>query len=220
MPAPQVVQNLPRLPNNFPRGCSSVQASSTAASNAFGGNQDSQNTVSADLGVTGDVESLASSLRGQQSFRTAEDSSLSEIGPRGENMLRGQRDQQDAAFRQNVLHLLNVIWFTLQQHGDMLNQLCEVIPPRAVVTSAPMVERPFTVLDDLRTFDEHLEKDKAGALVQELMKLGGKDARTATRRMLAYLLDDRLASLFSLFGRKGKLSFSTLKIAASVTGKL
>lgn len=56
--------------------------------------------------------------------------------------------------------------------------------------------------------------------VQELVKLGGKDARTATRRMLAYLLDDQLASLFSWFGRKGKLSFSTLKISSSVTGKL
>lgn len=210
LPTPQLVQNLPRLPDNFPRGSSSGQASSAAASNALGGHQYSQDTVSADLDVTGDVDSLASSCSG------TDYSSLSGNGPEGGKM-HGHRDPQDAAFRQNVLRLLNVIRFTLQQHGDMLNQLCEVIPQRAIVTCAPMVERPFTALDDLRAFDECLDKDKAGVLVQELIKLGGKDSRTAARRMLGYLLDDKLASLFSWFGRKGKMSFSTLKIAAAVT---
>lgn len=53
-----------------------------------------------------------------------------------------------------------------------------------------------------------------------MAQLGGKDAYWATKRILSYCITDEVAAQFSWMGRKGKLSFSALKIAKAITGVL
>ncbi|XP_070379305.1 uncharacterized protein [Dermacentor albipictus] len=119
-------------------------------------------------------------------------------------------------FKQHVLRLLNIIRFTQQQHGEMLNKLCEVLPAHAVITTLPLIDKPFDSLDRLLAFSEQLDKEKVAVLVRELMQLGGKNANAATKRMLAHLLSDELASKFSWVGRKNKLNFSNLKASSAI----
>ncbi|XP_075534571.1 uncharacterized protein LOC142568576 [Dermacentor variabilis] len=123
---------------------------------------------------------------------------------------------RDQDFKQHVLRLLNIIRFTQQQHGEMLNKLCEVLPAHAVITTSPLIDKPFDSLDRLLAFSEQLDKEKVAVLVRELMQLGGKNANAATKRMLAHLLSDELASKFSWVGRKNKLNFSNLKASSAI----
>ncbi|XP_065306239.1 uncharacterized protein [Dermacentor albipictus] len=123
---------------------------------------------------------------------------------------------RDQDFKQHVLRLLNIIRFTQQQHGEMLNKLCEVLPAHAVITTLPLIDKPFDSLERLLAFSEQLDKEKVAVLVRELVQLGGKNANAATKRMLAPLLPDKLASKFSWVGRKNKLNFSNLKASSAI----
>ncbi|CAN7948195.1 unnamed protein product [Ixodes pacificus] len=127
------------------------------------------------------------------------------------------QDPQDQAFKQHVLRLLNIMRFTLQQHGEMLNKLCATLPVHAVIAHPSLVEQAFNTLPDLLAFEKELDEEKAPRLVHELKQLGGKTASKATKRMLTYLLTDELAAQFSWIGRKGKLNFSVLKTATAIT---
>ncbi|KAM7282031.1 uncharacterized protein LOC115316529 [Ixodes scapularis] len=127
------------------------------------------------------------------------------------------QDPQDQAFKQHVLRLLNIMRFTLQQHGEMLNKLCAILPVHAVIAHPSLVEQAFNTLPDLLAFEKELDEEKALRLVHELKQLGGKTASKATKRMLTYLLTDELAAQFSWIGRKGKLNFSVLKTATAIT---
>ncbi|KAM7290711.1 hypothetical protein ISCGN_027308 [Ixodes scapularis] len=121
------------------------------------------------------------------------------------------------AFKQHVLRLLNIMRFTLQQHGEMLNKLCAILPVQSVIAHPSLVEQAFNTLPDLLAFEKELDEEKALRLVHELKQLGGKTASKATKRMLTYLLTDELAAQFSWIGRKGKLNFSVLKTATAIT---
>lgn len=54
--------------------------------------------------------------------------------------------------------------------------------------------------------------------VCEFMQLGSKDANWVTKRIRRYCFTDEFAAQFFWFGRKGKHSFSSLKIAKAVAG--
>lgn len=69
------------------------------------------------------------------------------------------------------MRLLNIVRFTVQQHGEMLNKLCEVLPSHAVVVRPRLVEQPFNKLDDLFAFDKTLVNEKAAMLVSTLIQL-------------------------------------------------
>ncbi|KAH6933070.1 hypothetical protein HPB50_011832 [Hyalomma asiaticum] len=82
--------------------------------------------------------------------------------------------------------------------------------------AAPVIEQPFSSLEELLAFDEKLDKEASNTLVNEFVQLGGSDGNWATKRILAYCMTDEVAAQFSWMGRKGKRSFSALKIAKVV----
>ncbi|XP_037500877.2 uncharacterized protein LOC119374767 [Rhipicephalus sanguineus] len=122
----------------------------------------------------------------------------------------------DKCFKKHVLRLLNILRFTQQHHGDLLQNLCDQSARQPLTSSPPLIERPFNSVDDLMHFDAKLDKEKTESLVREFIDLGGRNVSAATKRILAYTFCDDLASLFSWMGRKGKLNFSTLKTAAAI----
>ncbi|XP_077512760.1 uncharacterized protein LOC144123921 [Amblyomma americanum] len=134
----------------------------------------------------------------------------------GEARLSDRRDSVDEDFKQHVIRLLNILHFTQQQHGDMLNKLCEVLPSQAIITKPLLISEPFTSVDDLLKFNEKLDKENFALLVRELVQLGGKNSNVAAKRMLAYVLSDQLATKFSWVGRKNKLNFSALKMSNAI----
>ncbi|KAK8758705.1 hypothetical protein V5799_003663, partial [Amblyomma americanum] len=67
-------------------------------------------------------------------------------------------------FKQHVIRLLNILRFTQQQHGDMLNKLCEVLPSQAIITKPLLISEPFTSVDDLLKFNEKLDKENFALL--------------------------------------------------------
>lgn len=73
------------------------------------------------------------------------------------------------AFKQHVLRLLNIMRFTLQQHGEMLNKLCAILPVYAVIAHPSLVEQAFNTLPDLLAFEKELDEEKAPRLVSILL---------------------------------------------------
>ncbi|XP_054920056.1 uncharacterized protein [Dermacentor andersoni] len=120
------------------------------------------------------------------------------------------------SFKKHVLRLLNIVRFTQQHHGDLLEKLCNMYVKQPLGGTGPLIECPFRSLEDFMAFDESLDKEKTASLVREFTDLGGRNASAATKRILAYTLHDDLATLFSWVGRKGKLSFSSLKTTAAI----
>ncbi|CAN7945518.1 unnamed protein product, partial [Ixodes pacificus] len=229
-PTKKVQRRVPTVPSDFPQAMVSsvqMQSSSSTGSENAGNLPDHPGSSSDDPCVHGDRQSRASS------FEAFDDSNLTDIvtdiGGSQESVsfneghqARGREDPQDQeqGFKQHVLRLLNIVRFTVQQHGEMLNKLCEVLPSHAVVVRPRLVEQPFNKLDDLFAFDKTLVNEKAAMLVQEFRELGGKTASKATKSMLAHLLGDQLAAQFSWVGRKGKQNFSSLRTATAIVGKL
>ncbi|XP_040070955.1 uncharacterized protein LOC115309409 [Ixodes scapularis] len=124
---------------------------------------------------------------------------------------------KNATFKQHVLRLLNIMRFTLQQHGEILNKLCATVPVHTVIAHPSLVEQAFNTLPDLLASEKELDEEKAPRLVHELKQLGGKTASKASNRMLTHLLTDEPATQFSWIGRKGKLNYSVLKTATAIT---
>ncbi|XP_077505802.1 uncharacterized protein LOC144115334 [Amblyomma americanum] len=87
------------------------------------------------------------------------DKDLFDKGHEGEARLSDRRDSVDEDFKQHVIRLLNILRFTQQQHGDMLNKLCEVLPSQAIITKPLLISEPFTSVDDLLKFNEKLDKE-------------------------------------------------------------
>ncbi|XP_040061776.1 uncharacterized protein LOC115326005 [Ixodes scapularis] len=225
-PTKKVQRRVPTVPSDFPQAMVSsvqMQSSSSTGSENAGNLPDHPGSSSDDPCVHGDRQSRASS------FEAFDDSNLTDIvtdiGGSQESVsfneghqARGREDPQDQeqGFKQHVLRLLNIVRFMVQQHGEMLNKLCEVLPSHAVVVRPRLVEQPFNKLDDLFAFDKTLVNEKAAMLVQEFRELGGKTASKATKSMLAHLLGDQLAAQFSWVGRKGKQNFSSLRTATAI----
>ncbi|XP_070390712.1 uncharacterized protein [Dermacentor albipictus] len=108
----------------------------------------------------------------------------------------------------------------LEQQADTLNKLCDMLPTSSVTECADLLSHPLSSLEELQEFDDKLDAGKFKILVHELTQLGGKDAYWATKRILSYCITDEVAAQFSWMGRKGKLSFSALKIAKAIAGVL
>lgn len=105
----------------------------------------------------------------------------------------------------------------LQQQGEVLNTIVKTLSSLSVAPcAAPVIEQPFSSLEELLAFDEKLDKEASNTLVNEFVQLGGSDGNWATKRILAYCMTDEVAAQFSWMGRKGKRSFSALKIAKVV----
>ncbi|CAN7988821.1 unnamed protein product [Ixodes hexagonus] len=228
----EVQRRVPTVPGDFPQAMvSSVQkqgGSSTESENA-GNLPDHPRSSCDDPCVHGDRQSRASSCEGfddsdltdiTADIRGSQESVSFDEGHQARGREAKDPQDQEQGYKQHVLRLLNIVRFTLQQHGEMLNKLCEVLPSHAVVVRPRLIERPFNKLDDLFAFDKTLVNEKAAMLVQEFRELGGRRACNATKYMLAHLLGDQLAAQFSWVGRKGKQSFSSLRTAAAIVGKL
>lgn len=120
-------------------------------------------------------------------------------------------------FEQNTTRLLNILRYMLQQQGEVLNTIVKTLSSLSVAPcAAPVIEQPFSSLEELLAFDEKLDKEASNTLVNEFVQLGGSDGNWATKRILAYCMTDEVAAQFSWMGRKGKRSFSALKIAKVV----
>ncbi|KAL1469884.1 hypothetical protein MTO96_040801 [Rhipicephalus appendiculatus] len=126
------------------------------------------------------------------------------------------REPVQKAFEQHVIRLLNTVRFMLHQHGDLLNKLCETVPSTTMSRHKVLISEPFSEMKQLLDFDEGLNNKKKEILVHEFSRLGGTDARWATKRIMAYCMDDSVASQLSWVGRKGKRSFCEMKIAKAV----
>ncbi|KAH7971752.1 hypothetical protein HPB52_002460 [Rhipicephalus sanguineus] len=120
-------------------------------------------------------------------------------------------------FEQNTTRLLNIIRYMLQQQGEVLNTIVKTLSSLSVAPcAAPVIDQPFSSLEELLAFDEKLDNEASNALVNDFVQLGGSDGNWATKRILAYCMTDEVAAQFSWMGRKGKRSFSALKIAKVV----
>ncbi|XP_037499907.1 uncharacterized protein LOC119373913 [Rhipicephalus sanguineus] len=183
---------LPPIPNNFPSGITSSEATSMPT---FG---------QGDKGTAGTQLSETNSPQGEQ---TAQE--------------RPRNSPHDCCveknFQRHVLRLLNTLRFMLEQQADTLNKLCDMLPTSSVTECAELLGHPLSSLEELQEFDDKLDAGKFKILVHELAQLGGKDAYWATKRILSYCITDEVAAQFSWMGRKGKLSFSALKIAKAIT---
>ncbi|XP_042150635.1 uncharacterized protein LOC115332015 [Ixodes scapularis] len=107
-------------------------------------------------------------------------------------------------FQGQVLRLLNVIKLILQQVASTLDALTASSEPTAAPN--PVVPQPFDTADGLSNIEADLSASDEALLVKELIQLGGRNPNTATKRMLAYLLTDKLAAEYSWEGKKEKKS--------------
>ncbi|XP_049516283.1 uncharacterized protein LOC125942165 [Dermacentor silvarum] len=98
---------------------------------------------------------------------------------------------------------------------DTLNK-CDILPTSSLTECGDLLGHPLSSLAELQEFDDKLDAGKFKILVHELAQLGGKDAYWAAKRILSYCFTDEVAAQFSWMGRKGKLSFSALKIAKAI----
>ncbi|XP_029822778.4 uncharacterized protein LOC115308822 [Ixodes scapularis] len=221
VPTKAAPRKVPAVPADFPQGLFTA-ASKEGSSSA--GRQSS--SVPDDLGNFAPEICVQGSSHSQAPSDSSENGSILDTDIRSLEESRSPveglqaselQDPQDQAFKQHVLRLLNIMRFTLQQHGEMLNKLCAILPVHAVIAHPSLVEQAFNTLPDLLAFEKELDEEKALRLVHELKQLGGKTASKATKRMLTYLLTDELAAQFSWIGRKGKLNFSVLKTATAIT---
>ncbi|XP_037527917.1 uncharacterized protein LOC119405176 [Rhipicephalus sanguineus] len=96
------------------------------------------------------------------------------------------------------------------------NKLCESVSSTTMSHLKVLTSEPFSEMKQLLDFDEALNNKKKEILVHEFSKLGGTDARWATKRIMAYCMDDSVTSQLSWAGRKGKQSFCEMKIAKAV----
>ncbi|XP_065306228.2 uncharacterized protein [Dermacentor albipictus] len=192
---------LPAIPNNFPSGITSNEATSLPT---FG---------QGDKGTPGTQLSETNSSQGMSDNHSVD---------AGEQ-IEQERPQNtphhccvEKNFQRHVLRLLNTLRFMLEQQADTLNKLCDMLPTSSVTECADLLSHPLSSLEELQEFDDKLDAGKFKILVHELTQLGGKDAYCATKRILSYCITDEVAAQFSWMGRKGKLSFSALKIAKAI----
>ncbi|KAL1416276.1 hypothetical protein MTO96_028109 [Rhipicephalus appendiculatus] len=156
----------------------------------------------------------------QKSFSAVSIDSISdnELEPSVREPVQKGHSLNKEAFEQHVIRLLNTVRFMLHQHGDLLNKLCETVPSTTMSRHKVLISEPFSEMKQLLDFDEALNNKKKEILVHEFSRLGGTDARWATKRIMAYCMDDSVASQLSWVGRKGKRSFCEMKIAKAVAG--
>ncbi|XP_065309830.2 uncharacterized protein [Dermacentor albipictus] len=192
---------LPAIPNNFPSGITSNEATSLPT---FG---------------QGDKGTLGTQLSETNSPQGMSDNHSVDAG----EQIEQERPQNtphhccvEKNFQRHVLRLLNTLRFMLEQQADTLNKLCDMLPTSSVTECADLLSHPLSSLEELQEFDDKLDAGKFKILVHELTQLGGKDAYWATKRILSYCITDEVAAQFSWMGRKGKLSFSALKIAKAI----
>ncbi|KAL1474394.1 hypothetical protein MTO96_038010 [Rhipicephalus appendiculatus] len=113
-------------------------------------------------------------------------------------------------FQCQVLRTLNIIKLTVQQIASTMDS--SLASTRTASTPAPLVSGPFEEVDDLMKFEASLTQENAEVLINELMQLGGRNPNVAVKRMLIYLMSDKVATQFSWHGKKGKRKFLDLKL--------
>ncbi|XP_077550914.1 uncharacterized protein LOC144164277 isoform X2 [Haemaphysalis longicornis] len=120
-------------------------------------------------------------------------------------------------FQYQVLTRLTLLRMVQQQHGELLMSLTERMSRRHQPSKEPAMPRsPFRDYESLKRFDTTLTGPKKEALIEELSSQGGSTAAVCARRLLKLLLADSLAMEFSWFGKKGKHSFSQLRLAPCI----
>ncbi|XP_064463112.1 uncharacterized protein LOC135374028 [Ornithodoros turicata] len=109
-----------------------------------------------------------------------------------------------------VLKKLLILRLALQQQNDILSKL----PLGSTVPDVPLlVQEPFDTVEALETFESKLTKDTDKQLVQELSVLGGNTLKICIKRILSYIMTDKVAKAYSWEGGKGNLRFVELRLA-------
>ncbi|KAM7295444.1 uncharacterized protein ISCGN_024944 [Ixodes scapularis] len=112
-----------------------------------------------------------------------------------------------------MLSLLSEIHAMQQRNVEMLRSVINSSPAEVAST---LVAGPFKTCGELRAFDTTLVGDRKAAFAKELQSLQGSNVGSTTRKIMAYLMTDEVASLFSWLGRKGKAKFCELNMASAI----
>ncbi|XP_075556512.1 uncharacterized protein LOC142588555 [Dermacentor variabilis] len=72
--------------------------------------------------------------------------------------------EDSEGFKKHVLRLLNIVRFTQQHHGDLLEKLCNMYIKQPLGGTDLRIECPFRSLEDFMAFDESLDKEKTASL--------------------------------------------------------
>ncbi|XP_037558107.1 uncharacterized protein LOC119435267 [Dermacentor silvarum] len=123
-------------------------------------------------------------------------------------------------FQHQVLMKLSVLRVVQQQQGELLNALVSRFARGNMQSQAakePLISEPFDDYESLKRFDETLTGSRREDFIQELANKGGANPTTCTKRILRHVMTDFLGCQFSWQGRKGKHSFSQMKLSSCIT---
>ncbi|XP_064477497.1 uncharacterized protein LOC135391255 isoform X1 [Ornithodoros turicata] len=188
---------MPSVPDNFPQCNTARKAKADAPSQG----SSCMATQRQYCSTTEGAGEMHTGIQGTQQPKTAMDQDGSTF------------NKVKTEFQKQVLRLLHVVRFTLQQHSDVLQAICNQGVNNAVGQTAPnfLVKAAFATSEALEEFSKSLNEERQAQLVDEFSHLGGTDVRHATRSILSYLLTDTVAREYSWLGQKGKRKFSMLK---------
>lgn len=117
----------------------------------------------------------------------------------------------EAEFQKQVLRQLQLMRLMIEQLSERIERAQPVQKSCGHEGKPALVKEAFTSLQDFEEFDEGASKVKE-QLLHEFQALGGVDVSGATKRILLYLMQDRVAQNYSWVGNKGKRKFCNLAV--------
>ncbi|KAH6919873.1 hypothetical protein HPB50_029140 [Hyalomma asiaticum] len=143
----------PVVPEDFPQGLASVEASSDPQ-------RDHDRSVTSEASASSSGPAHASTHQAFEDAVNTDAETETEVQP---SML-DRRDKQQY-FEQNTTRLLNILRYMQQQQGEVLNMIVKTLSSRSVSPcAAPVIEQPFSSLEELLAFDEKLDKEASNTL--------------------------------------------------------
>uniref|UniRef100_A0A1E1XPZ7 DUF4806 domain-containing protein n=1 Tax=Amblyomma sculptum TaxID=1581419 RepID=A0A1E1XPZ7_AMBSC len=199
----------PPLPHNFPRGpaqCTAVNVS-----------EDEAPLKSTEGSQQGDEDQETSLSQAFEAEVCSTGHSQASMANQQQQAPRQKKQLLDEDFKQEVLTRLAVLRVVQKQHGELLLGLCNSSTTReAAVADTPTIKQPFEDAQQLVHFDSGLSQSTKAILIHDFTAIGGTTPESCTRRILRSVMVDKVASLFSFHGKKGKLAFSDLQICSCI----
>ncbi|XP_063076391.1 bromodomain-containing protein 4-like [Engraulis encrasicolus] len=130
-----------------------------------------------------------------------------------------RQNVRDGMFRR-ILTLLENMKDTQLNHGRILQALLQKQDNVADLTRTPE-GFPLKTINDVICMEEKLANPTfMSELIAAVADIGGATVDGATRRMMAFLLEQKLAQEYNFLGRNGKRSFKPLKLFEVFYGAL